>query len=106
MTMPVSDSQRLPASCNVAPTVRRDSHHKEPRKLLEAGSFLEAPDDRRVYFRWPSPMRPMAAVIAPADRADLATKPIAGLVSIMSARSGSACVEISITGTGAPSPLS
>ena len=45
----------------------------------------------------------MAAVIAPADRADLARKPMAGLVSIMSARSGSAWVDISITGTGAPS---
>ena len=32
----------------------------------------------------------------------LARKPIAALVSIMSARSGSACVDISITGTGAP----
>ena len=48
----------------------------------------------------------MAAVIAPADSADLARKPIAGLVSIRSAKSGSACKDISITGTGAQSSLS
>ena len=59
---------------------------------------------RRNYLL--SPPRARAAEIAVADKADLATKPIAGLVSIMSVRSGSACVEIRITGTAAPPSIS
>lgn len=103
--MPVSGSQRLPASCNEPRHHRGTRVTKDRVSCCKAGSF-EASGDRQVYFRRLSPRRPMAAVIAPADRADLARKPIAGLVSIMSARSGSACVDISITGTGAPSSLS
>ena len=106
LAIPVSGSQRLPASCNEPPHYKGNSNRKGPRKVVE----------RQVVLRWPTiggstldgfhRGEPMAAVIAPADRADLARKPIAGLVSIMSARSGSACVDISITGTGAPSSLS
>ena len=45
-------------------------------------------------------------MIALAESADLARKPMAGLVSSMSVRSGSPCVEISMTGAVAAPSIS